>query len=237
MSKGVLGVGCSFTWGEGLYFYSDLENLPFKENHEFIPSEITAAMRSYKDKHRYIQLVSDELNTWCHTNNGNGGSNWMSNMFLQDILDESQKCSVRGTNRYDDTLKLENYKVTDFDLLIYQFTNPQRNYHKYDGFEDAVIQTDKILRKFEDNGVKVLTISWDWEIPINSDNYKELFKHRHVDITYNGTTHPYFHFLTHDDNYNLSIRSDFYKQGLQKNDEHLNKRGHFVIKENIMNNL
>ena len=43
MSKGILGVGCSFTWGEGLYFYSKLKNLPFKENHEFINSEITSA--------------------------------------------------------------------------------------------------------------------------------------------------------------------------------------------------
>ena len=35
MSKGVVGIGDSFTWGEGLYFYSGLDELPIKPKHEF----------------------------------------------------------------------------------------------------------------------------------------------------------------------------------------------------------
>ena len=35
MEKGIACLGCSYTWGEGLYFYSELEDLPFKEKHGF----------------------------------------------------------------------------------------------------------------------------------------------------------------------------------------------------------
>ena len=34
--KGILFGGCSFTWGQGLYHYSNLSNLPAtSENHSF----------------------------------------------------------------------------------------------------------------------------------------------------------------------------------------------------------
>lgn len=219
MSKGILGVGCSYTWGEGLYFYSDLDNLPFKENHEFINSEVTQSMRSYKNKYRYLNLLSNELDTWYHTGAQNGGSQWMSNQYLEGGLFDN------------------GYVYSDFNLLIYQFTHHERNFDKYKSLDDQIIQTDKILKKFEDKNIKVITFCWDFEIPMFSDSYKSLFKHRHMDITYQGETNPYFHFLTHNDDYNLSIRSDFYKNGYQKNDEHWNKKGHRVIADLIVDKL
>jgi len=219
MSKGILGVGCSFTWGEGLYFYSELDNLPFKENHEFINSEVTQAMRSYKDKYRYLNLLSSALDTWYHSGAKNGGSQWLSNEYLKGGLFE------------------DGYSYTDFKLLIYQFTLPERNFDRYETLDNQIIETDKILKKIENTGVKVITMCWDYQIPMFSEAYKKLFKHRHLDITYNGETRPYFHFLTKNDEYNLSIRSDFYKKGYQKNDEHWNKKGHKVISDLIIDKL
>ena len=178
MSKGILGVGCSFTWGEGLYFYSELDNLPFKENHEFINSEVTQAMRSYKDKYRYLNLLSSALDTWYHSGAKNGGSQWLSNEYLKGGLFE------------------DGYSYTDFKLLIYQFTLPERNFDRYETLDNQIIETDKILKKIENTGVKVITMCWDYQIPMFSEAYKKLFKHRHLDITYNGETRPYFHFLT-----------------------------------------
>ena len=58
MSKGVLGIGCSYTWGEGLYYYSDLDNLPFKSSHHFDPDTVTPAMMLYKDNNKFIKLVA-----------------------------------------------------------------------------------------------------------------------------------------------------------------------------------
>jgi len=65
MSKGVLGLGCSYTWGEGLYYYSDLDDLPFRKKHTYDPKDIRKSMELFKDKHRYLQKVADYLDTWC----------------------------------------------------------------------------------------------------------------------------------------------------------------------------
>ena len=53
MSKGIFGLGCSFMWGEGLYFYSNLDNLPFNEYHNYDFSKITNGMIQYKNKYRF----------------------------------------------------------------------------------------------------------------------------------------------------------------------------------------
>ena len=66
MSKGVLGIGCSYTWGEGLYFYSNLKELPFSENHYF-NHRIVTRNEAFKDKHKFISLIAD-YNTWWFTN-------------------------------------------------------------------------------------------------------------------------------------------------------------------------
>ena len=49
MSKGILGIGDSFMWGEGLYYYSKLPNLPFNEEHKFDFDSITEGYVGYKN--------------------------------------------------------------------------------------------------------------------------------------------------------------------------------------------
>lgn len=46
--KGILFGGCSFTWGQGLYFYSDLPNLynPSKLLHQIISNDIIQSIEN-----------------------------------------------------------------------------------------------------------------------------------------------------------------------------------------------
>ena len=48
--KGMVFAGCSFTWGQGLYFYSDLPNLYMpKDPYTFHMNKVTMAQINFKN--------------------------------------------------------------------------------------------------------------------------------------------------------------------------------------------
>ena len=77
ISKGIFGIGCSYMWGEG---YTIIVNyLTYLPNIKpyFDEENIRSTHCSFKNKHRFIQLVSDHyIWNWTFGNgyNMNGGS-------------------------------------------------------------------------------------------------------------------------------------------------------------------
>ena len=224
MSKGILGVGCSYTWGEGLYFYSELDNLPFSEEHYFDYDNMTPSMLLYKDRFKYTQLVADYLNTWCWTNCRNGGS------ILGTINDFACKEFINN----------DKFKYSDFKLLIYQFTEHYRDSHngmsESELIEFQINSVDDLCSDFEKAGIKVITLSWFDTIP-QHPTYLSKFKNRHLDIEFDNIVKSGFDFILRNDEYNMTIQSDFYKKGFQKNDLHFNKKGHRLIADLIIDKL
>jgi len=115
--KGILFGGCSFTWGQGLYFYSDLPNLPFEaQNYGFDFKEITESMLNYKNSIRYPRLVANYFETFEVTKNdvgvllGNGGSEDESFEYFDYLFNVEKK-----------------YKYSDFSYIILQLSNIWRN--------------------------------------------------------------------------------------------------------------
>ena len=50
VTKGIIFAGCSFTWGQGLYFYSDLPRQKYPLNEfTFNREELTDAHLRFKD--------------------------------------------------------------------------------------------------------------------------------------------------------------------------------------------
>ena len=63
--KGIIFLGCSYTWGQGLYFYSDLKQLPYgTQNYGFNYKEVNESMLRYKNAVRFPRLVSQHFETW-----------------------------------------------------------------------------------------------------------------------------------------------------------------------------
>ena len=63
--NGIVFLGCSFTWGQGLYFYSGLDTLKLPDNeYMFNQNEVTHAHIMYKNKFRFARLVADEFKTF-----------------------------------------------------------------------------------------------------------------------------------------------------------------------------
>ncbi len=230
ISKGIFGIGCSYMWGEGLYYYSNLPDLPEKGLHHYFDEEnILDTHNAFKNKHRFIQLVSDHYNVWNWTfGNGfnmNGGSNIRS---FNDLM----------------FMFTEEYKLTPnhFSLFIYQFTAPTRDQidgsgggGEYYPIEQQIQSVYDNMKRFIDSNVKIVTINWYKEIA-NHPLYKKLFSDFHCDIEVDGVIKESFDYFVEDDKYKCSLRSDFYPPYLE-NDTHLNIKGHRCVADSIIKKL
>ena len=231
MSKGILGIGDSFMWGESLYFYSDLPNLPFNENHKFDFDTMTEGFVGYKNKYRFIQLVADHYNTWCTVRALNGSTN-ESNLNFINQFNYTDVIQPNDTNDFNFKLDINEYK-----LVIFIFTSHIRDKSEH-LINDVLKEADTVFSRFEEMGIKVCTLCWypEW---FNTDIYRHYYvnKNRHTPLIHNNKIHNWYEDLCYNNYYKLSIKSDFAKKGFQKNDMHFNKQGNKMLAESIIKKL
>lgn len=86
VTKGIIFAGCSFTWGQGLYYYSNLPSLkepaPFCYDGTIVKDTHVRHMQTL----RFPRLVANHFNTFELVHPNNGGSNnvavdWWSKSF------------------------------------------------------------------------------------------------------------------------------------------------------------
>lgn len=245
MKKGILCVGCSFTWGEGLYYYSGLDDLPFSEYHNFphYMDNKRSVYDSFREKNRWPRLLANHFDTWEWTGVGttNGGTNIK---LYNDVI-----------QKY---LNIGDIKYSDFDYLVWQFTDVVRDSFLFDEIQSALfdgndlmdivdyetermlIFADRKIKEWESRGVKVITICWQ-EDTVTHRTYKKLFSKRHASILFKEKEYQSFGELFQcNDELNdppITIRDDFYPKGLQKNDTHPNLLGHKLIAESIIKKI
>jgi hypothetical protein len=231
MSKGIMGIGDSFMWGESLYFYSDLPNLPFSKEHNFDFDSMTEGFVAYKNKYRFIQLVADYYDTWCTVKSLNGSTNEYNLEFLN-TFNYTDIINPNGSHHFNFKININEYK-----LVIFIFTSHIRDNSKH-LIDDMLISADKVFTKFEEKGIKVCTLCWMPEFFDNS-TYRQLYvnKNRHTPLIYNGETFHWYEDLCHSEDNNLTIKSDFTKKGFQKNDIHFNKKGNEMMAESVIKKL
>lgn len=128
--KGIVFAGCSFTWGQGLYFYSNLNHTPEFEDWVFDYSLMTDALIKYKDTVRFPRLVANHFNTFEVCKKTNGGSDVTSLMFLKKIFDKYEEPAIDEI-KCSSWLSEENYHFDDIDYVIFQMTQPYRSRYKF----------------------------------------------------------------------------------------------------------
>ena len=84
--KGIIFAGDSFTWGQGLYFYSKLPRLFYPEFNEPGRDNITKSHILFKNSKSFPRLVSNYFNTFEIKKEGNGGSYAESLEFIYDLF-------------------------------------------------------------------------------------------------------------------------------------------------------
>lgn len=257
--KGLLFAGDSFTWGQGLYFYSELPNIKMPPKNGFNRNDVTKAHIKYKDSKRFARIVANHYDTFELVNKDNGGSDieiidFIENVFLSD-----------------------GYSYEDFDFLFFQTTHfirsifdfelngqPQKTFitdhqslsqSNYQNFEkwletknyniDEYVKIhleqvfNKIKNKFkeiESKGIVCKIMSWDddyIDLILNDDYMRDKF----FKITYNNVEYVNIKELTTKNNH-LLICNDVENLGNNPpRDGHLSLMGHRVVAESIIKEI
>lgn len=119
--KGLLFGGCSFTWGQGLYFYSDLPYLFNPPPYEYHGDKVTDAHKKFIETIRYPRLVANHFKTFEVFKNVNGGSEDETFGFFENIFNDSERKRVMPHISYD------RFTYDDFSYIIIQLSQLFRN--------------------------------------------------------------------------------------------------------------
>jgi hypothetical protein len=128
--KGLVFAGCSFTWGQGLYFYSELNHTPKFDDWVYDYSLMTDALIKFKDTIRFPRLVANHFNTFEVCKVTNGGSDVTSLMFLKKLFDKYEE-PANDEIKTAPWLTEESYYFDDIEYVIFQMTQPYRTGFKF----------------------------------------------------------------------------------------------------------
>lgn len=250
--------GCSFTWGQGLYYYSNLPTLREPPPNYYVPSLLTTSQIKYMESVRYPRLVADHFKSFEMVNEGNGGS---IDSIIHYWMGRFGEIAVK--NQPD-------LYYQEYSNIIFQMTESTRTFFKFqlDGHEYEHCDTDKFqrwlelnnmdfdtwnkehcrnllqdvkkfLKLFESNGVKSNIIIWQ-------DMYFDLIKEdpwlhkRFIPMEYDGVDYNSIEHLMSIDNkdeqkFNIHRDFDYFK--VPPRDHHPSLFCHKVIAENIIKRL
>jgi hypothetical protein len=130
--KGLLFGGCSFTWGQGLYFYSDLPRQIYPLNEfSYRREELTDAHLRFKDTLRFPRLVANHFKTFEIVKGQNGGGEDETFDFFKTVF--KHKVNERHDHYVSDNIEYE-----DIEYIIIQLSQIWRNrfYFTLNGKED-----------------------------------------------------------------------------------------------------
>ena len=221
---GILFLGDSFTWGQGLHYKYMMENHGWTEldckNFFDEINEGSARFEwmgfeadEYRRKHSYPYIVCKELNKMMiNPISENGGDNWrMLDMLYNPFY-------VSNTN---------------VDYVVVQFSHPLRSYNRdisnYTSVDDLILdQVKKVDEECKVWNTKWLGISWLDEV---SKVIKEKYPNNFVPIL-----HKDKQFLSMDEK-NHDIRDLLISYNSKINDSHPNHKGHEVMAKSIINKI
>lgn len=121
--KGILFGGCSFTWGHGLWHYSDLEYTGYPK---IEVNDITDAHIKFKDTLAYPTLIANHFNTFAIQKQVTGGSEDITFNFFDTIFHRLVTEGFYTTERYS---------YDEIEMIVIQLSQVHRNrfYFTLDG--------------------------------------------------------------------------------------------------------
>ena len=266
MKKGIVFAGCSFTWGQGLYYYSKMSTVKEPAPEQFEQKLVTDAHKRFMATLRFPRLVANHFETFEIVKKENGGSEDESLLFLDYIF----------TNRNGLTHLLEEkFSYEEIGYAVFQTSQPGRcsftfthkgNEHKMNwigssqgiqriffewmeengigGFPEWYVehckqQVKKIKEMFElleSKGIKCIILNWQ-------DDYVKYVKEdpylhdRMVYLNYNGTEYTNIDYMMRLNN-GLTVRDDFDELGEHPpKDSHPSKKCHRIIADAVIKKI
>lgn len=254
--KGLLFAGDSYTWGQGLYYYSDLPRLRAPLPGHYRPEYVTEAHKRFKDTKRFARLVANHFDTFELTKDVNGGSDDESLAFVDKTFSFHYKYEdisyliFQTTQSFRSDFKFEyNDEYYSFQINSYEKMNEEnervlnlwmeKNNYTFDDL--SLIHRKRVFNdikeKFiflESKGVKCRIICWlaDYVPLITTD---EFMKSRLISIKWGGQTFLNFQNMVNKHNEFLISDDPYFTES--NGDSHISLEGHKVIAENIIKNI
>ena len=253
--KGIIFAGCSFTWGQGLYFYSDFPNVVPQTDDNFHPDKLTEAHIKFKDSIRFPRLVANHFNTIEIVRKPNGGNDRMSMEFINNILNEGGsdgkyhieeieyiilQTSQIVRNGFEFVYNNTKYNITD-SHSDKPFTNwlIRENLTYDEWFSSFCQQVFDDIKKFfifyEEKGIKTRILSWQNDLVpyILKDDF---MNERHVKLNYSTERYNSIDDLVNNVQ-NMLISNDYFTFSNPINDRHPSKLCHKTISNSIITNI
>jgi hypothetical protein len=255
--QGMIFAGCSFTWGQGLYYYSEMKTLVDQRGSSFDQKLISPAHLKYMQAFRFPRLVANHFKTFEIVKRNNGGSDDSAISFINNILfdgghmedgsfDPSEishiifQSSKVQRNKFEFELDGEKY-VTDFGneskKLIEWISRNDLDFNKaFDLFKNQVAARIKSsFERYEALGIKCSILSWpiDMVDVFNSNPY--LLK-RSIQLRYRDQIYDCIDDLIAD-NKGMLITDDENNLSSFRDDSHPSLECHRIIASSIIANI
>lgn len=169
ITKGMVFAGCSFTWGQGLYYYSGMDKLREPLPNTYNSELVNLTHERYMKSVRFPRLVSNYFNTFEICQPFNGGASysiheWWRKSFLPKEDPEKYRSNFRNP--------VPSIDYSEVSHLFYQITQWHRSHSEFK-FNDKLISH---CDAWETPGF----IDWLNEQGINLEEYENLSRKKEI---------------------------------------------------------
>jgi len=162
ITKGMIFAGCSYTWGQGLYYYSNLTTLRDQNNPWGYYNIYTESHHRFRESVRYPRLVAKHFNTFEWVQPQNGGANDQIVNYWKSCFTNRNPGAIFSSKSHGSVPnKIEFIDYDEVSHVVFQLTQWMRDLFKCE-VEEEVIE---------------IPIQWYWENNPNRDRpYKDMFE-------------------------------------------------------------
>lgn len=263
--KGMIFAGCSFTWGQGLYYYSDFNDVIKSNDGDFRHENVTDSHFKFKNTLYFPRLVANHFNTFEIVGKTNGGSDENSINFVNDLFrnvgDKFNgqfeysdfnylilQTSQIGRNKFNFTYQGIEHSINvpsngsvwnskEEKLLLEWFVENGLNYNEW--FNLFIKQIFEKIKNFlifyESVGIKTKIICWHDELLTLIKN-DEFVSSRFIPLIYEDKKYECINYLVNTQK-GMLISNDFDNLINPPMDNHPSKKCHQIIANNIINSI
>ena len=126
MKRKIIFSGCSFTWGQSLWAYEDIPNIPNAHQWTALNHEISEDIQETRKKYRFPEIVCNKLGNYEPiVKLLNGGTDEESVRFVDLVVDCNPEM-LQHTN-----LTNQVYELDEIDAVVFQTTQAYRSSYPF----------------------------------------------------------------------------------------------------------
>lgn len=172
--KGIIFVGCSFTWGGGLEYYPPFKDIPDSNTSPYDEQKITFAIMNFIKANRFSRLVANHFGMWEANRLNCGGSDDGSIDQVKMMLQLGNHNHNGYASKQFENIRMQRYSVDEIDCVVFQLTDPFRNYRINIDGEDLVINIAQIRKRniaeLDDNNIN------NFKNTLDKETFDKFFK-------------------------------------------------------------